>query len=172
MCRQCAATKTERTFALNIIRRLANGRRLERVRSSKRTAIKARKRAKAQRFGVHKVLREAAKLSAQQPRSPRGRHFVLTRPSECNSSNNNWSGIVRVPPPGQTAAVMHFPRLLSTAVVERSSWTSGGDLTGQRRLTRKGGSSNQRAERASRDRAISVPGDICKMEVRRFRTIF
>lgn len=64
---------------------------------------------------------------------------------------------------------MHYLRLLSTAFVERGSWRNAGYPTGQRRLSRKGGLSNQRAERTSRDRAISVPKNICKMEVRRFR---
>ncbi|XP_075896411.1 heterogeneous nuclear ribonucleoprotein A3 isoform X2 [Nelusetta ayraudi] len=61
---------------------------------------------------------------------------------------------------------MHLLRLLSTAVGEQGSWRNAGSPTGKRHLTRRDGSSNQRAERTSRDRAISVPGNICKMEDR------
>lgn len=67
---------------------------------------------------------------------------------------------------------MHLLRLLSTAVGEQSSWRSvAGSPTGKRRLTRRDGPSNQRAEGTSRDRAISVPGNSCKMEVRLLKTI-
>lgn len=85
--------------------------------------------------------------------------------------HTNWIGIRLVPTPDQTVAVMHLLRLLSTAVGEQGSWRNAGSPTGKRHLTRRDGTSNQRAERTSRDRAISVPGNICKMEVRLFKTI-